>query len=120
MKQDYKTSVFPNVALTWAGGIELFKLKRACRKPRKSAESTLRKILAYAKDTVYGKEHNFEKILKAKSDFELFRLYQENVPANNYEDLRPYVERHKQGEEYLLFPGNPVMNAPPSGPTMEP
>lgn len=120
MKQDYKTSVFPNVALTWAGGIELFKLKRACRKPRKSAESTLRKILAYAKDTVYGKEHNFEKILQAKSDFELFRLYQENVPANNYEDLRPYVERHKQGEENLLFPGKPVMYATTSGTTKEP
>lgn len=110
----------PNFLLSVAGGIQFLKLKRASRNPQKTSEQTLRGILEYAKDTVYGKEHHFSEILKAKSDVELYRLYQENVPANDYEDLRPYVERHKNGEENILFPGKPIMYATTSGTTSEP
>lgn len=120
MKQDYKSPLFPNLILTCAGGIQLMKLRRASKQPRKTAEKTLRKILTYAKDTVYGKEHHFEEILQAKTDVELYRLYQKNVPANNYEDLRPYVESHKQGKAGFLFPGKPVMYVTTSGTTKEP
>ena len=80
----------------------------------------MRRILAYAKDTVYGREHHFAEILEAKSADELFQRYQENVPANDYEDLRPYVERHKHGEKDILFPGKPFMYATTSGTTSEP
>jgi hypothetical protein len=43
------------------------------------------------------------------------------VPVNDsFEPLRPYVERHKKGEEDSLFPGKPDMYATTSGTTAEP
>jgi len=50
----------------------------------------------------------------------LFSLYQKYVPINDYEDLRPYIERHKDGEPNILFPGKPKFYATTSGTTKEP
>ena len=109
-----------NFLLSCAGSIQLAKLNKASRNPQKAASTTLRNIITYAKDTAYGKEHNFAQILGAKTDEELYRRWQQNVPVNEYEDLRPYVERHKNGESDVLFPGKPVMYATTSGSTAEP
>ena len=109
-----------NSLLGMAGGIQYLKLKSATKNPRKSSEKTLRAILEYAKDTEYGKEHNFAEILKAKTAEELFSKYHENVPRNDYEDLRPYVEKHKLGNANILFPGKPILYATTSGTTSEP
>ena len=110
----------PNFLLGVAGGIQYLKLKSVSKNPRQTSENTLRGILTYAKDTVYGREHNFAQILEAKSDKELYELYQKNVPAQEYESLRPYVERHKNGEAGVLFPGKPIMYATTSGTSNEP
>ncbi len=110
----------PNFLLGMAGGIQYLKLKSVSRNPRRTSEQTLRGILNYAKDTVYGREHHFADILAAKDDKELYALYQKYVPAQEYEALRPYVERHKQGEANVLFPGKPIMYATTSGTTKEP
>ena len=109
-----------NTLLGMAGGINYLKLKSADKDPRKASENTLRQILLYARDTVYGKEHDFAWILEASDDTELYRRYQEKVKTNDYEDLRPYVERHKHGEADILFPGKPVLYATTSGTTSEP
>ncbi len=119
-KKETKNVWLVNTALTVAGGILYLKLKQASKNPRKTSEKTLRAILEYAKDSVYGKEHHFSEILKAKDDKELYRLYAENVRPNDYEDLRPYVERHKHGEANVLFPGKPVLYATTSGTTNQP
>ena len=119
-KKETKNLWLVNGALGIAGGIGYLKLKSASRNPRKSVENTLRGILEYAKDTEYGKEHNFSEILKAADDNELYRLYNQNVKPNDYEDLRPYVEKHKHGAENVLFPGKPVLYATTSGTTSEP
>ena len=110
----------PNFLLGMAGGIQYLKLKSVSRNPRRTSEQTLRGILNYAKDTVYGREHHFSEILAAKDDKELYALYQQYVPAQEYEALRPYVERHKNGEANVLFPGKPIMYATTSGTTKEP
>ena len=110
----------PNFLLGMAGGMQYLKLKSVSRNPRRTSEQTLRGILNYAKDTVYGREHHFAEILAAKDDKELYALYQQYVPAQEYEALRPYVERHKNGEANVLFPGKPIMYATTSGTTKEP
>ena len=109
-----------NTLLTIAGKMQWMKLDKAAKNCKKAQEKTLRQILEYAKDSVYGKEHNFAKILEAKTPEDLFKRYQENVKPNDYEDFRPYVERHKNGEENVLFPGKPKMYATTSGTTSEP
>ncbi len=115
-----KNKLVANTLLGMAGGIQYSKLLKASKNPRKTGADTLREILEYAKDTVYGQEHHFAEILSARSDDELFTLWQKNVKPNDYEDFRPYVERHKHGEENILFPGKPVLYATTSGTTSEP
>jgi len=118
--ESLKAPIIPNFLLGVAGGLQYLSFKKAAKSPMKHQEKTLREILTIAKDTVYGQEHHFADILKAKDLNELHRLYQQFVPANDYEDLRPYVERHKNGEANVLFPGKPALYATTSGTTKEP
>jgi len=109
-----------NFLLMIAGGIQTIRLRLASRRPRLATENTLRKILNVSKNSVYGKEHYFREILAAPTSGELFALYQHLVPPNDFEALRPYVERHKNGERNVLFPGRPIMYATTSGTTSQP
>ena len=108
------------LALSIVGIKGLAEMKRASKNGKKAQVKILRHILTAAKDTVYGKEHHFEDILAARTAEEFFSLYQKNVPINDYEDLRPYVERHKNGESDVLFPGKPKLYGTTSGTTKEP
>ena len=110
-----------NTALFLVGGSQRLRLNYWCKHPKHAAAQTLRNILAISRDTVYGKEHRFDVILSATNTEDLFRLYRQYVPVNDsFEPLRPYVERHKNGEENVLFPGKPDMYATTSGTTSEP
>ncbi|MCQ2176245.1 MAG: GH3 auxin-responsive promoter family protein [Bacteroidales bacterium] len=120
VNKDTHSSFTPNLLLGIAGGIQYLKLKSASRDPRKSQEKTLRAILKYGKDTLFGKEHKFAYILKAKDDIELYRRYQECVKPSEYEDFRPYVNQMKEGKSDILFQGRPLLYATTSGATGEP
>ena len=110
-----------NTALWLVGGSQRVRLNYWSRHPKHAAERTLRDILTISCDTVYGKEHHFDRILSATNADDLFRLYRQYVPVNDsFETLRPYVERHKNGETNVLFPGKPDMYATTSGTTSEP
>lgn len=121
---DGKSLPFPwliNAMLCLAGGSQTQRLKFWSRKPAHAAEKTLRDILTISANTVYGKEHHFDRILTATNAEDLFRLYRKYVPVNDsFEPLRPYVERHKNGEKDILFPSKPDMYATTSGTTSEP
>ncbi|MDR3174467.1 MAG: GH3 auxin-responsive promoter family protein [Treponema sp.] len=107
------------LALTIVGEKGLAELRKSSKDARQSQEKALRSFLENSKDTVYGKEHNFSNILEAQGQ-DIFEAFRKNVPVNDYENLRPYVERHKNGEADVLFPGKPKMYGTTSGTTREP
>lgn len=107
-------------ALSWVGRKNFKNLKKASKNCKSTEVATLRDILEYAKDSEWGKAHNFSEILAAETDEDLFARWQKNVKPQTYEDLRPFVERHKNGEENILFPGKPMMYATTSGTTSAP
>ena len=49
--------------LMLVGGIQTLRLRFWSRKPRHTAEKTLRDILTISRDTVYGREHHFDRIV---------------------------------------------------------
>lgn len=61
-------------------------------------EEQLTYILHACQDTEFGRKFNFASIDSVKT-------FQDLVPINSYEDLFPYIERMRSGEENVLWPG---------------
>lgn len=73
-------------------------------------EKVFQSLIQGGKNTVFGKEHGFDKI----TSYEAFR---QQVPIRDYEALRPYIERIKKGESDILWKGKPKYFAKTSGTT---
>ncbi|HPE09349.1 MAG TPA: GH3 auxin-responsive promoter family protein [Saprospiraceae bacterium] len=73
-------------------------------------EHIRRRLVERGRNTVYGKEHQFDKIGSSSA----FSTY---VPLIDYEGLKPYIDRIKQGERNILWPGRPKYFAKTSGTT---
>ncbi|MFT7113585.1 MAG: phenylacetate-coenzyme A ligase PaaK-like adenylate-forming protein [Candidatus Azotimanducaceae bacterium] len=86
------------------------KTQKWARRPVETQEEVLAQLIAKAKDTAFGKDHNYDSI-KTYEDFKA------NVPVRDYEDLRAYVERVVAGEKDVLWPDAPVYFAKTSGTT---
>ncbi len=78
--------------------------------PHKTQEKVFKKLISKAQNTAFGKDHHFDKI-KTYSDF------RNCVPVNDYEGLRPYVDRMVAGEKDVLWKGKPIYFAKTSGTT---
>ncbi|HKG07071.1 MAG TPA: GH3 auxin-responsive promoter family protein [Pedobacter sp.] len=73
-------------------------------------ETTMLHLLAVAKHTAFGKDHDFAGI----GNYEDFK---KQVPVRDYEDLRPYIDRVVNGEEDVMWKGKPQYFAKTSGTT---
>lgn len=69
-------------------------------------------IVGSAQFTEYGKKYGFDQ-LEQVADFK------KNVPINDYDSLKPYIERIMQGEQNLLWPSPINWFAKSSGTTSD-
>ncbi|MFT5278642.1 MAG: hypothetical protein ACI9P8_000270 [Bacteroidia bacterium] len=79
-------------------------------KPVETQNRVLKQLINGAKNTAFGKDHQFESI-QNHADF------MKQVPVKDYEQLRPYFDRTANGEENILWPGKPLYLAKTSGTT---
>ena len=86
------------------------KVNKWVNDPVKSQEKVFQNLIYKAKHTVFGKDHQFDQI-NSYTDFK------KRVPVRDYEDLKDYVERIKNGEKDILWKGLPVYFAKTSGTT---
>ena len=81
---------------------------------QKEGETLQREVLAHlisrAKDTEYGRNHSFTTI---KS----YENFSHNIPVNTYEELKGDIDRMRQGEVDVLWPGRVKWYAKSSGTT---
>ena len=85
-------------------------IKRTYYRAPEIQKKILKSIVEKSKKTVYGIEHNFDKI-KNHDDFI------KKVPVRDYEQIKKYIERIKKGEYNVLWPGKPKYLAKTSGTT---
>ena len=78
--------------------------------PIETQEKVFKSLILEAKETQFGKDHNFGQI-KSYSDFV------KHVPVRDYEGLKSYVDRVVKGEENVLWKGKPLYFAKTSGTT---
>jgi hypothetical protein len=86
---------------------------RGLKEPKQTQLLKLKQIISLNKDTVFGKEHHFDKI-NSYDDFK------KHVPPSRYEDLEPYIEKLRLGHTNQLTAENPFMFATTSGTTATP
>lgn len=80
------------------------------KSPLKTQEKVFKHLIAMAKKTVFGKDHDFANV-KTYEDFKA------RVPVRDYEGLKPYIEQIQKGEKDVLWKGRPVSFAKTSGTT---
>ena len=86
------------------------KVYKWAKDPVRTQDKTFRNLISKAKNTAFGKDHHFDQI-KTYEDFK------KKVPVFDYEDLLPYINRIKEGEENVLWKGKPIYFAKTSGTT---
>lgn len=86
------------------------KIAKWSNHPIESQKKVFQNLINQANQTAFGKDHHFSTI-KTYEDFK------KNVPIKDYEDLKPYIERIKNGEENVLWPGLPTYFSKTSGTT---
>jgi hypothetical protein len=80
------------------------------QQPEAAQNKILSSIVQTARETSFGKDHNFGSIRN-------YEDFKRNVPLRDYEDFKPYVERVLHGEENVLWPGKPAYFSKTSGTT---
>lgn len=70
----------------------------------------LHKLLNKAADTEWGKRYGF-------SNMQTYEQFAKNTPVNTYEELKGFIDRMRQGESDLLWPGQIRWYAKSSGTT---
>ncbi len=78
--------------------------------PIETQQKVFNELIRQAKETAFGKAHNFSKI-------STFDEFQNQVPVRDYEALKPYIEKVINGQKDILWKGKPIYFAKTSGTT---
>jgi hypothetical protein len=110
--------LFPNKLATRTiflvlGGIQAIKLQSSARRCQATQQKVLRRIIGMAKNTVFGKQYSFDKIMS-------YQDFIQRVPILTYSDHEPFIERQWKGEVDVIVPGKPAYYATTSGTTGKP
>ena len=76
----------------------------------RAQEYIFQQLVNKGRKTDFGKDHQFQNIAT-------YNDFKSNVPINDYEGLRPYIDSIKEGGESVLWPGKPLYLAKTSGTT---
>lgn len=85
-------------------------IKKWKNRPIETQKAVMQHLVEIGKKTAFGKDHDFEHI----HNYEDFKS---KVPIRDYEGLKPYIERIKNGEKDVLWEGSPLYFAKTSGTT---
>lgn len=82
----------------------------AYKDPVMSQFMVLENLLRRSTNTAFGKDHRFVHIHHGKD-------FSQAVPVRDYEQIIPYIDRIKEGEKDVLWPGQPLYLCKTSGTT---
>ncbi len=85
-------------------------IQRWANAPIQAQEKIFHQLIAKAKNTAFGQDHHFDQIHS-------YQDFIQQVPINDYEGLKTYFDRVKDGEANVLWKGKPTYLAKTSGTT---
>lgn len=104
------TKALFNTVVNWFIKQRIDQIQNFMDHPIETQNGVLFSQLYYAENTDYGKIHGFSSI----SSYEDFT---KNVPITTYEDFEPYIEKARQGQRDVFWPGYVKNFAKSSGTT---
>lgn len=99
-----------NSILNWVNTKRLYSIDLFRKYPFEVQRDVLFELLKQGSKTEYGARYGFD-------DIRTIEEFQKRVPLVDYETIKPYIERLRQGEEKLLWPTDIKWFAKSSGTT---
>jgi len=73
-------------------------------------ENILQQLIKVGKGTEYGKSVGLDKVIK-------YEEFKQAIPVQDYEQMRPWIDKIKEGKHNILWKGRPIYLAKTSGTT---
>ncbi len=101
-----------NSVLSWLLKKRFHQIELFMKYPHEVQEEWFKKLIANAKETEWGKKFDYKSI-------NTINEYKERVPVNDYEALKPYINRLRKGEQNILWNSEIKLFAKSSGTTSD-
>lgn len=101
-----------NTVIAWVMKKRIHQIGLFLKYPHEVQNEWFKKLLQTARNTEFGQTYEFRSI----SSPEVFR---ERVPIREYDDLKPFIDRLKRGEQNILWPTEIKWFARSSGTTAD-
>jgi len=101
-----------NSVINWFNIKRIYQIELYREYPHEIQKEQLFSLLSQAADTEWGGRFGYETISSEEE-------FKKNVPLQGYDDIKPFVERMRQGEKNLLWPGEVKWFAKSSGTTSD-
>jgi hypothetical protein len=103
---------FINSIINWLNVKRIYQIQLYREYPHDIQNEVLSQLLEKASDTEWGKKYKYTSISSVEE-------FKELVPLQTYDEIKPYVERLRNGEKNLLWPGEIRWFAKSSGTTSD-
>jgi hypothetical protein len=101
---------FVTSVISWFTRQRIHQIELFVKYPHDVQRDWLTKLLKAAENTEYGQLYDFKSITSVEE-------FQQRVPLNTYDTLKPYIDRLRKGEQQLLWPSEIKWFAKSSGTT---
>lgn len=99
-----------NSVLSWLIKKRMHQIDLFMKYPHEVQKESLNQLLETARDTEWGKKYDYRTIRSVQT-------FRERVPVSTYEELKPMIDRLRQGEQNILWPEEIKWFAKSSGTT---
>jgi hypothetical protein len=101
-----------NSIATWFFKKRMHQIDLFLKYPHDVQQEALKKLIYSAKNTEWGEKYGYSDILN-------YQQFRERVPLNEYDDLKPYIQKMRNGQSDILWPGEIQWYAKSSGTTSD-
>lgn len=101
---------FFNSVISWLLKKRVHQIELFMKYPEEVQSEWFTKLVSTAKDTEWGKMYDYKSIRTVEN-------FKERVPVSSYEEMQPYIDRLRKGEQNLLWPSDIKWFAKSSGTT---
>jgi hypothetical protein len=101
-----------NSVISWFIRKRIHQIELFMKYPHEVQEEWFEKLVNEARDTEWGKKYDYRSV-RTEDDF------RQRVPISDYNDLKPYIDRLRKGEQNILWPSDVKWFAKSSGTTSD-